>query len=37
MGRFELHSSGPGQVSVAGSCEHRNESLGFIKNGKFMY
>jgi hypothetical protein len=29
-----LDSSGPGEGPLAGSCEHSNEILGFIKNSR---
>jgi hypothetical protein len=34
--RCGLHSSGSGDGSVAGCCEHGNEPSGFIKGGEFL-
>jgi hypothetical protein len=31
-----MDSFGSGQEPVAGSCEHSNESLGFIKGREFL-
>jgi hypothetical protein len=36
VGRCGLDSSGSGQVPVAGSCEHCNESSDSIKGGEFL-
>jgi len=31
-----LDASGSGQGAMAGSCEHGNESSGFIKRGELL-
>jgi len=36
MGRYELHSSGSGQLQIAESCERANEPSGSIKCGEFL-
>jgi hypothetical protein len=36
VGRCGLDSSGSGQRPMASSCEHSNEPLGLIKDGKIL-
>jgi hypothetical protein len=36
VGRCRLDASGSGYGPVAGSCEHNNKLLVYVKDGKFV-
>jgi len=36
LGRYRLDSSGSGQGTMAGPCEHSNELSDSIKEGEFL-